>query len=484
MFRWGILVALTGCAQLAGIDDTSKAPETTPASLRVERIQIGTTIVKGPQDLTASTASFLVPDDTAPGGQRRVPATLSGVDTWQADVGDMPVPVQFESPELPNPVVRILDLPSRTLAVAVPVLEHPSPEPAPENATFNINVALNSAHGAEGYQLFAIGAWTLVGLPAPVAGATTLATGPVTPVEANSPIRRLDRITTNDTVLLLRYTGNQLVAHYEVPPFDQGMTTDITGTFVATPLDQTLDIRVNQMRSAQRLSTVRPAVGAPSYVWRLRASPGLDYLVENGPQLDASGVPAPTAADPQTITAPYGNPFAAKFRTLLQWDVTSTRTYTNPVTAETVTLAARLSERVEPSAGLVVATPAGLPDRITANGTVLNVDNLTVSAPANAPVEVSFVTDAASNTGHHVQLLELVPNMMGGYTLTNVVVVTTVAPQTRIPRDLFKDGALYALRAFSFQGCYPALASGDLTQVALPCAIAFADSGVFQVVTP
>ena len=485
MFRWGFLVALTGCAQLAGIDDTSKPPDTQPsfASLRVERVHIGTTIVTGPQDLTANTASFLVPDDTAPGGQRRVPATLAGLDTWQADVGDMPVPIQFDSPELPNPVARIFDLPNLTLTAAVPVLEHPQPAPAPENATFNINVGLNTAHGVEGYQMFTVGAWSAVNLPQPVAGATSLTTA-VMLAPTNSPIRRLDRITTSDTVVLLRYSGNQLVAHFEVPPFDQDVTTNITGAYSATPADQALDIRVEQTRSAQRLSTVRPAVNAPSYVWRLRASPGLDYFVENGPQLNASGVAAPTTADPQTITAPYGNPFAAKFRTLLQWDVTSTRTYTNPTTGETATLAARLSERAEPSAGLVVATPAGLPDRITANGTVLNVDNLTVVAPANAPVEVSFVTDAASNTGHHVQLLELVPNMMGGYTLTNVVVATMLAPQTRIPRDLFKDGALYALRAFSFQGCTPAIASGDLTQLALPCSITFADSGVFQVATP
>lgn len=483
MLRWGSLVVLAGCAQLAGIDETSKAPDPTLASLQVERVQIGKSIVKSPQDLTALTASFLVPDEAAPGGQRRVAAVLSGTDTWQADIGTMPVPVQFESPELPSTVVRIYDLPSLTLETAVPVLEHPSPEAAPANAMININVGLNTAQNAESYQLFTIGAWSSVGLPAPALGGGTLA-ATVMLAPNNSPIDRLDRLTVNDAVLLLRHNGNQLVAHYDVAPFDQTDTTSITGAFSATPLDQTLDIRVHQVRASQRLSTVRPALtSGPSYVWRLRASPGLDYRVENGPQLHAASVGAPAGPDPQTITATYGNPFAATFRTLLQWDITANRTYTNATTMQTVTLSARFSERVEPAAALELANAAGLPDRITANGTVLNIDDQLVMAPANAPVEVSFVTDAPANTAHVVQLFELVPDAMT-YTLTNVVVVTTVTPQARIPRDLFKDGSLYVLRAFSLQGCYTAIATGDLTQVALPCSTAFADSGVFQVVTP
>ena len=485
MLRWGSLVALTGCAQLAGIDSTSKGVDAAPtiATLQMERVQIGKTIARGPQDLTGVTANFLVPDDAAPGGFRRVPATLSGLDTWQADVGGTPVPILFESPELPTPVTRMYDFPNLHVKAPLPVLEHPVAEPAPAGATITVNVALNTAHNNESYQLFTIGAWSNVGLAAPIAGATQLQPGPVTLIANNSPIRRLDKLTVNDVVMILRYDGNQLVAHLDVPPFEQMANNTITGALVATQLNQTLNLSVNQMQIAQRFSTVRPAVGGPSYVWRLRAAPGLDFNIDNGPLLHAASVAAPIAADPQSITATYGNPFSALFRTVVQWESTANRTYTNPTSMQTATLSARFTQRAEPTAGLALTHPAGLPDRITANGTVLTIDNATVSAGPNTPVEVSFITDAATNTMHMVQLIELVPNMTT-YNLTSVVVVHTPTPRARLPRDLFKDGSLYVIRAFSLQGCFTAVASGDLTQVALPCSTAFADSGVFQVVSP
>jgi hypothetical protein len=483
MFRWGLLL-LAGCAQLAGIDNTSKGVDATPpivTSLQLERLSIGTTVVKGPQDLTPLNASFLVPDETAPGGLRKVTTAREGTDTWTADTGGVAAPVMYESPDLPTLNLRIIDLPSTTLKAAIPILERQVHEDAPPGATITVNVSLPTAQAGQSYQLFTIGAWSVIGLTPPADTLTQLAPGPVALTAANSPIRRLDKITAADVVTVLRYAGNQLVGHV-VTSFDQMANNAIGGAMTATPLNQTLDLRVNQNATIARLSTVRPAVGAPSFVWRVHAAPGLDYSVINGPQLHAAGVVAAMTPDPQTLTAQYGNPFP--FKAVAQWDVRASRTYTG-ANASTVTLSAGMTQRAEPAAALELFTPAGLPDRITANATLLTIDNAMVMAPADKPVEVSFITDVPANTAYLVELFELVPTMGAmTFTLTRVVHVTMATPATKIPRELFKPGSLYMLRAFSFAGCYTAVATGDLSQMSLPCGFSFADSGVFQVVTP
>jgi hypothetical protein len=485
VFRWGFIAcALAGCAQLAGIDSTSKAPDggDNIASLTLEHASIGRIIVRAPQDVTNLNASFLVADAAEPGGLRKIPATTI-VDTFQGDVGGMPAMVQYESPELPMMTTRILDLPSRTLRALVPVLEHPNPTAPTPGATIDINAGLNPAQAAESYQLFTVGAWTNVSIAAPAAGAVAL-TANLTLMATNAPQRRLDKITTDDLVMLLRFNGNQLVGHLDAPPFDQMTADAIGGTIGPTPLDQVLDIRVNQNAATTRLASVRPAVGAPSFVWRINAAPGADLNFQNGPQLHAAGVAAPTGADPQTITAMYGNPFSANLKSLITWDVRGSRTFTGGAAMNTATLLSGLFERVEPSAGQMFMLPAGLPNQITANGTVLNdaAMTTTLNAAMDAPVSVTFSTDATTNTLYNLELFELAPAAMGmPFTVTKVVTVTAAVPAMKIPRDIFKPDTLYFLRAVTFQGCYTAVAEGDLTRMSLPCAQGFTDSGVFQV---
>jgi hypothetical protein len=315
-------------------------------SLQLERVSIGNTVVKGPENLTPLNASFLVPDAAAAGGLRKVTTAREGIDKWTADTGGVAVPVMYESPNLPQLNLRIIDLPSTTLKTAITILERQVFEPAPPGATINVSLSLPTAQAGQSYQLFTIGAWSALGLTAPAAAGTQLAPGPVVLTAGNSPIGRLDKITTDDVVTVLRFAGNQLVAHY-ITSFDQVAANTITGAMIATPLNQTLDLRVNQNATVARLSTVRPAVGAATFVWRVHAAPGLDYSVINGPQLHAAGVVAPTTPDPQTLTAAYGNPFP--FKAIVQWDVRANRTYTGP-TALTATLSAGTTERAEPSA--------------------------------------------------------------------------------------------------------------------------------------
>ena len=482
MFRWGLLLAASGCAQLAGIDNTSKGTDAAPppiASLTLERVSVGRVVSKSPQDLLALNASFLVPDASAPGGLQKVAAMQSAPGVWSADIGGVIAPVMYESPDLPTLSLRILDFPTATPKAVVTVLERSqAPEAMPMNATISVNLNLPTPQAGQGYQMQSLGAWTVLGIPQPADTSTVVALGATALTTANSPTRRLDRILMDDTVVVLRYAGNQVTGHY-ITHFDQAATQAITGNMVATPLDQMLDIRVNQQQCIQRLSTVRPAMTATtSFAWRAHAAPGRDYSVGNGVQLHALGIPVPTTADPQTLTGMYGNPFT-DIPVMLIWDVRTSRVYTSPG-GTMYTLSAGMTHRALPGTAVVMDTPAGLPDRITAGTTLLTIDNAVVTAPTDAPVTISFVTDRPDNSMYWVELFELVPMMAQ----QRVVLHMGIKPEAKIPREFFKPGSQYVARAFSFSGCYPNAAMGDLTVQTQPCAFSFADSGVFQVVAP
>ena len=80
---WAALVASAGCAQIAGIDETSGPDVTTDlATLQVQRVWVGASVAKAPQDLTNESATFY--DDSA-GMLAPVPGTLEGTDTFTAE---------------------------------------------------------------------------------------------------------------------------------------------------------------------------------------------------------------------------------------------------------------------------------------------------------------------------------------------------------------------------------------------------------------
>src|SRR5687767_4813330 len=88
----GLLIAVTaaGCAQLFGIDETSGGSDAPPPplmSLQLDRISIGSTLVRAPQDLTGQTATYYVDDPADPSGLRRVQGVLADTnDRWTADI--------------------------------------------------------------------------------------------------------------------------------------------------------------------------------------------------------------------------------------------------------------------------------------------------------------------------------------------------------------------------------------------------------------
>lgn len=479
---WPVAVlALAGCAQLAGIDETTGGVPPGPGvNLTVERVSIGATVVRGPQDLSANTARWLLPDVSAPGGFTPITGTLVPPNTWHAEINEATPPVQFDLPDLPVPQVRLYEFPHADLKTAFTVLEHPNPTPPPASAMLTVSATLDVPYAGEILQLFTVGTWASRGLAPPLAGATALNPPPFMYASMVPQTGRpLEKLTTADAVFVFRYAGNQLVGMLDVAPFEQTGTDTISGTLVTLPLNQALDARVDQAAVARRLTAVRPAVGAPAMAWNLRAAPGYQFGIENGPLLHAAAV---VATDPTTITAAYANPFLTRdWKTLLTWNTRATRSYTIPALALPVTLAAGMFERAEPAPALALALPAGLPELISIDGKPLSTDGLTIPRPTS-PVVVTFVTDVQQNTLYQLELVELVPNMAGtAIEQWKVITVFAVTPQLTVPVDAFKPGSHYTIRAITIKGGYPKIGTGDLAARDLPVATSFLDSGVFQV---
>jgi hypothetical protein len=467
---------LCGCAQLFGLDETSGAA---PASLTFQRASIGARIVYAPQDLSASMGTYLVADGVDPSGLTRVMAVQTEPGRWTAPF-NQPAPILFDLPDSPTPLLRLFDFPRSEVKALFAVLEHPSPQPAPDGAMITVNVMLDAAYtGAERFQLFTLGSWNAVALAAP--GVGTLGplaqTFPFTAMSSLTGRTPHERITADDGVVVLRYTtaDNVLRGALRATPFDQTGTDTITGTMTAVDV-QPATFAIDQADLMRRYAAVRPLVGTPSMQWTLRAAPGAQLNNDLGPLL-ASGGPT----DQTTVALQAGNPFAPDWPSTALWLTQASRTYTPPSAGLPVSLIANMHERAILEPGLQMKLPAGMPTGITIAGVALDSDGATIPKPTG-PVEVSFTTDVPANTLYQLQLLKLVPNMGNtALQLEQKLGANAAQPRFVLPPDLFEAGALYTLRVGAVQGGFPGIAEGDLTQRALPIAISFLDSGVFQV---
>jgi len=470
---------LCGCAQMLGLDETKGKPPAPPTtSLSIQRVSMGARLVYAPQDLSGLSGTYLIPDIAEPTGLQRVTAAQAELGRWAAPL-DAAAPILFDLPDFPKPIPRIFDFPHADVKGLFGVLEHPSPEPAPVGAMITVSTTLDVPHnGADRYELFVVGTWNSIALTPPAAGATTLAqTFPFTSMTAHAG-RPHEKITMDDAAVVLRYTGNELRGAFSALPLEQTGTDTITGAMTAVAV-QPFTFAIDQADAARRYTAVRPAVGAPTLQWTVRAAPGGLLNQDLGPLLAAGGPTTPT-----TVSSQAGNPFGPEWPSTLLWLTQSSRAYTPPSANLPVTLYAGMHERAFLGPGLEMKLAAGLPSRITLLSTVLETDGVTITRPSR-PVEVSFTTDVASNTMYQLQLFKLVPN--AGQTALQYELklgANGVAPKFVLPPELFEAGALYTLRAISVQGGFPGIDQGDLVQRSLPIGISFLDSGVFLVAAP
>jgi hypothetical protein len=209
------LAACGGCAQLFGIKDTTGGADAAPdvaidapanqVTLAWQRMSVGATVVRAPQDLTSSTAAFLVADGSANQGFDRVSATVSTPGTWEAPIPSGAPAAYFTLPDYPNPIPRLYDLGVRNSVGLYAVLEHPNPQPMPSNSTlafaFNLATPIAAGYSAQEYSL---GTWTQYGFPVAV-GNTTVSANLTPTTISNLSGRPLSAFTSDDEILGLEY---------------------------------------------------------------------------------------------------------------------------------------------------------------------------------------------------------------------------------------------------------------------------------------
>ena len=487
-------VAVAGCAQIAGIQDTTG--EARPGnSLAVTRMSIGATIGTSPLELTGLAATYFFPGSDGTSVDRVTadpdPAHPGG---WTTKLRK-PAPVQFTLPDVPAPIPRLFAFPSADLSVLYAVLEHPHPSPAPDGATFTVTAPLDAAPAmGELFQTYVVGAWLARNFAATELTLTAAALTPpafsFTPANSVPARPQLDLVTTQDALLILRYAGAGLTGVAEAAPFDQtGADTAVTtGTMAAVAADHTLAMTIAPAALAARYMAVRPAVTTLAINWNLVAAPGYRIASNAGPVLQSGAL---TMTD-VGLTVAYGNPFAARgWNTVFTLATSESRVYmpAGPGGMPTpITLFAGMNQFVEPpGTSFPIDLPARLPIAILLGQLYLDRDGVTVKQPTgfvDLTIQSEPVTDAATQatTLYNLQVFDLVVNATAtALERRTVFAVTASAATFALPPEIFQVGHSYSVRALVIRGGYPNVGDGNFLARDLPLAQSYLDAGVFTV---
>jgi hypothetical protein len=451
-------------------------------------MSVGNQVLVAPLDLSGLPARYLLSTDTA-GVFEQVDANPSGPGLWTRDLAD-PAPVQFSLPDVPTPVPRLFAFPNQALKVLFAPLEHPDRSPAPTGATLTVTAPLEmQVNMGETFQVYTVGSWTSFALAGPLG---VMQIGPITYAFSSSNSQsgraQLDRLTAQDTFLVLRHSGTGLTGVAEAPPFEQTDTNTTVVMPMMTPVlqDQMLDVKVTPPALATRYAAVRPGVTTLAMNWSLVAAPGYRIASNTGPVLQRGTLQQADLG----VTVKYGNPFAGRdWHTIFTLQTSESRTTTPLGATLPVTLFAGMDEFLEPSLvppGFELTLPAGLPVLISLDGMQLSTDGRMIPPP-NKFVEVTFLADNRNATLFDLQVFDLLPNA-AATALEHHLVFSGASSEARfeVPPEIFQVGHHYTLRAMCTSGGYPAIADGDFTQRELPLARSYLDSGVITVtmVTP
>ena len=359
------VLCLAGCAQIFGIDNTSAPPDVAlppRGTLTIERLSIGASMQRNPFDTTGITSSYYIEDSADTSGLRRIPATVAG-NVFSADLPDG-VPASVETlVNDPNPYKRLIAFPNRDIKWSQGFYEHPSPEAAPPAGVLNVTLTLPTGYEAgQLIRIFAIGPWSYrdLGKELPAAGIGATAVGPVdvpydmTSFASSVGPRALQKITSADRVVAIRYSGNDLTAAGDFATFDQtGGTDPISATLVAVT-HASLAVAVDPSANATRLAQTTPSNPTLGLGWVVVASPPWRLANANGIQLNAGNA---TTTDTM-VTAGFGNPFEGyDWKSLFVWNPSRSRTYTPPALMLPVTLYSGLQHYFAPGASNTVRKP-------------------------------------------------------------------------------------------------------------------------------
>jgi hypothetical protein len=485
----GFAATLAGCAQLAGIDNTTG--EGLPgASVEVQRMSIGSTVEIAPLDLTGLQASYLVERAGSSNDFDRVAASDGGGGTWVTKLRT-PAPVVLTLPDVPRPLPRAFAFPNLALSVLYASLEHPDRSPPPPGAMLTVAAVLDTPSATtDSFQVLTVGSWTSHPVPFDMPDVSEVSiTYAFDESTSLSGRAQLDRLTARDAFLILRYAGSALIGVAEAAPFEQTGDDTVTATMVPVDADRTIDVLLSA-DIAKRYTTVRPAVDDLAMRWRVAAAPGARVASTAGPVLNSGVV---MAAD-TGVAARYGNPFAAPphgWSSIFALETSESREFMLPVPGAEppvmlpVTLLAGMSQYIDASSGVtgLVALDAGLPELIQLDGRSLSSDGLTIARPTRF-VEVSFIANPATGTLFTVQLFDLLPDAgvpPARFEPHLAFEAHGTEAAFQLPPEIFQPGHSYMLRAMSTVGGYPAINNGNLTMRQLPLSQSFLDSGVFTV---
>ncbi|HET9991910.1 MAG TPA: hypothetical protein VFQ65_25450, partial [Kofleriaceae bacterium] len=342
----------------------------------------------------------------------------------------------------------------------------------------------------EGIQLYNVGAWANHGFAAGtdyVVGAPAIGplAVPYTPATWGSISGRpLPRITSADEIVGLRYVGAQLTGAAEFTPFEQSDTANaITATM--TPVTAAaLDVHVSPSNIDQRLAMPTPKGQTLAMSWSVNAAPGWEIANGTGPQLDAAGI---ALTDTGAITAPFGNPFAAKgWKSVFTLGTNKSRTFAVPSLGNLVgTFYCGLNEIAEVAPGLTIDTPAALPIVVSINSMPLATDGQNVVLDPTKSVQLSILADKTDALFYQFNIYELRENAAMTALETHVayVAITNQAMVT-IPNDVFVAGKTYFIRGHAIKGGYPSFSEGNFWTRNLPYSVGYLDAGVFTVSAP
>ncbi|MEO8840684.1 MAG: hypothetical protein ABI591_07985 [Kofleriaceae bacterium] len=478
------LLALPGCAQLFGLDDTTGGAVDAPGPgvhFGIQLEQVGATIVDTPDDpaVTHDTVAFLVPNGES---YQTVPATLSTAGAWTGDIATGNPLVDFTI----DGTRHIWNVPTRDLKMTSAALGHPSPVAPPNGSVFNLSITVAAGlTGTELLSFLTVGAWSQQSIPAAMAGAGAIA-DQLMYTAATAVGGPLAKITPTDAVLVLRRRmSSTLDGTYPLDgvfqtSIDQTGTDALSGSLADTAVDKMISAQIAPTALATRYAAVRPAIGSLALGWSCVAAPGYQRGLVNGPTLNDGGI----LASATTITGAYGNPFASLgWKELLFYNSYETRTVTLPG-AQTFGLSAGLQTIVQPMSGQTFDMPAGLPQTISLNDMPLTSDNMAVYVDPAKYVHITMVNDRTTNTFVQAELFEvLTPDAM---TVTTKLVLDALAVDPTalvMPPDVFVAGHTYFIQAITRQGGWPNAATGDFQTQAPPFYVGYNYSGVFTVST-
>jgi hypothetical protein len=480
-----LVCAATGCAQIFGLDVTTSGPDANldRTSLQIQRVSIGATVQKNPQDMSGHMATFFQDDGT--GALTAVPGELGAapMDTFSAPITTGNPPVQFD---LPNKQNYFYAFPARAQKGNFVVFEHPNPTAADPAAKIMLSATLPSPYvTGESFQLLAVGAWTQRALaagdlPAVDVGAMTIA--PAAPLDYSSftamfGATQKNKIIASDYLLLLRYQNAKLTGVMQ-SQFEQTAGTDtVSGALTpVSPTGTSINIPIDPTGYSTRYAGVRPAPGAMSMSYSVNAAQGWSVLSNSGISLVSGG----NAMTDTMLTTSFGNPFESlMWKSVLTFQTSVPRMTQFMFMGMPVSLGAGMYQLQLQDPANTITLPAPLPITVRIANQALLTDGMSVTLDVTKPLEVKADLDkTTAPTAYGVNVDEVTATGAR----TRVLAATGAGGMSlTLPPNTLVTGKTYVLQYVTYQGGFTNAASGDVQNVSLPLSVAYLDSGVFTV---